>query len=282
MSVYAIGDLQGCFDELEALLDKINFDENNDQLWFTGDLVNRGPKSLECLRFVKNLGKNAVTVLGNHDLHLLAIANGQKEQLRKADTLDSILSAPDKDDLLNWLKQCPLLHHDIDLGYTLIHAGLPPQWDLEQANECANEVESVLTSKKYKEFYATMYGKKPDTWSDELTGWDRLRFITNCFTRLRYCASDNGCVEFKEKGPPGTQAKPYVPWFEATKRKSKDLKIIFGHWSTVHLGNISNFSIYNVYPLDTGCLWGGELTAIRLEDEEWFSVPSRQQRKFDL
>jgi len=274
VSVYAIGDLQGCFDELKELLDKINFDESNDQLWFTGDLVNRGPKSLECLRFVKALGDNAVTVLGNHDLHLLAIANGQEQFMRKADTLQSILTAFDREELLSWLRQCPLLHHDSDLGFTLIHAGLPPQWNLELATTCAKEVETVLSGNNYIDYFAEMYGNQPDSWSVDLTGWDRLRFITNCFTRIRYCTPD-GRLEFKEKGPPGQQAAPYVPWFKITNRHSRNLEIIFGHWGTLLLKE-EEYSNDNVFPIDTGCLWGRKLTALRLEDTQYFSVPSQQ------
>jgi len=277
LSVYAIGDLQGCFDELKELLDKINFDNKNDQLWFTGDLVNRGPKSLKCLRFVKALGESAVTVLGNHDLHLLAIANGQEQFMRKADTVQKILTAPDREELLDWLRQCPLLHHDSDLGFTMVHAGLPPQWDLEQAMTCASEVETVLSGNIYIDYFAEMYGNQPDSWSEDLSGWDRLRFITNCFTRLRYCAPD-GRLELKEKGPPGTQASPFIPWFKNADRKSRHLKIIFGHWATLLLRD-EDYSNNNVFPIDTGCLWGRKLTALRLEDKQYFSVPSQQKIK---
>ena len=276
MAVYAIGDLQGCFDELNDILNIINFNSQNDQLWFVGDLVNRGPQSLEALRFVKQLGDNAITVLGNHDLHLLAVAKNT-EHKRSKDTLDTILNAPDKNELMEWLCHRPLFHHDAELGYTLIHAGLHPRWNLDQASELAEEIVNTLNEKKLQEFLDHMYGNTPDKWSNKLTGWKRLRFIINCFTRLRFC-DEKGYLALEENGPPGSQAKPYKPWFTIKSRKTKTSKIIFGHWSTIRLGNISDFTRFNVYPLDTGCVWGQELTALRLEDEKWFSVPSRQKK----
>ncbi|MBI4006125.1 MAG: symmetrical bis(5'-nucleosyl)-tetraphosphatase [Gammaproteobacteria bacterium] len=277
MSTYAIGDIQGCYAELLALLDKINFDTEKDHLWFTGDLANRGPHSLEVLRFIKQLGNQAITVLGNHDLHLLAVAFDQSRHKRPKDTLDSVLEAPDREDLLNWLRNLPLLHHDNDFGITLIHAGLPPQWDLKQASELAREVEHVLKGKDYSALIKHMYGDTPDKWSDDIAGWERLRFIINCFARLRFC-DDQGRLALKENGPPGSQPEPYHPWFSLPSRKTKNEKIIFGHWSTVHIGNVSNFSEFNVYPLDTGCVWGYTLTALRLEDKKWFKVPSTQEK----
>lgn len=278
MSVYAIGDIQGCFQELLDLLNEINFDQTSDQLWFTGDLVNRGPQSLETLRFVKALGDKAIITLGNHDLHLLAVALNTADKQPK-DTLDTILDAPDRNELLDWLRSQPLLHHDNETGFLLIHAGLLPQWDLRQAIELADEVEYALTASNHTDFFTHMYGNKPDYWSDDLQGWDRLRVIINAFTRMRYC-DEAGNFALKEKGPPGTQTKSYQPWFTIPSRKTKKEKIIFGHWSTIYFGNIKNFREYNVYPLDTGCIWGGTLTALRLEDENWFSVPSHQPKKF--
>ena len=276
MSTYAIGDLQGCFDELKDLLDSINFDESRDQLWFTGDLVNRGPQSLECLRFVKSLGDIAVSVLGNHDLHLLAVVQNGNHK-RQKDTLDEVINAPDSNELLEWLKERPLLHYENEIDFMLVHAGLVPEWDFDQTKNLAIEVIQTLSSTELPGFLDYMYGNTPEQWSDDLDGWERIRFIINCFTRMRYCTA-SGQLVFEEKGPPGSQAKNIQPWFTFPSRKTKNKKIIFGHWSTVHLGNIKNFSEYNVFPLDTGCVWGGELTALRLEDEKWFSVPSRQEK----
>jgi bis(5'-nucleosyl)-tetraphosphatase (symmetrical) len=267
MAVYAIGDVQGCFAELRQLLEKVHFDPVADRLWFTGDLVNRGPRSLETLRFVRALGDRAVTVLGNHDLHLLAVAHGVS-RTRHHDTFGDVLGAQDRDELLDWLRRRPLLHGEG--GFYLIHAGLPPQWTLEQAAALAAEVEAVLAGEAYPEFFRHMYGDRPDLWSDALEGWDRLRVIVNGLTRLRYCEPD-GRLDYRQKGPPGSQPAPLVPWFEAPERQSRDAQVIFGHWSTLgfYAGN-------GVVCLDTGCLWGGELTALRLEDGRRFSVPGRR------
>ena len=264
MAVYAIGDVQGCFDELQALLNLIHFDPADDCLWFAGDLVNRGPKSLQTLRFIRDLGNSAVSVLGNHDLHLIAMSQGHT--LSDDDhTLDAILDAPDCDELIHWLRQQPLLHHDETLDFTMIHAGLPPQWDLPLAQQCAHEVETVLRSDELPAFIEHMYGNKPKRWSNKLSGWGRLRFIINCFTRLRFCDAD-GRLKLKYKGPPGSQPPEYLPWFELPGRNSRDMNIVFGHWST-----LGPCSIPGVYPLDTACLWGGELTALRID-----STPPRR------
>ena len=260
MAVYAIGDVQGCYDELMGLLDEIHFDQVRDTLWFAGDLVNRGPDSLRVLRFVHGLGDNAITVLGNHDLHLLALAEGF-ERRHRSDTPDEILNAPDRDELLTWLRHQPLIHHDEDLGFTMVHAGLPPQWDLALAQQCAAEVENALRGDNYQEFLANMYGNEPDTWNENLQGWDRLRFITNCFSRLRFCNAD-GKLCLKSKGEPGTQPPGYLPWFEVPGRKSQSQRLVFGHWSTLGL-----YRNNNVYSLDTGCLWGGLLTAMHLDSD---------------
>lgn len=277
MSTYVIGDIQGCYRELLDLLDLINFDSTNDQLWFIGDLINRGPESLEVLRFVKQLNENTVVTLGNHDLHLIAVAkNPDKKKSR--DTLDATLAAPDREELMTWLRQQPLLHTDHDKGFTMVHAGLVPQWDLQQTTEVAQEAEAILKSDAFYDFLDVMYGNRPDQWSDDLAGHDRIRFIINCLTRMRYC-SKSGKMDFEFKGAPGSEPKGIYPWFCIKNRKSKKEKILFGHWSTVILGNIDDFGKYNVYPLDTGCVWGGTLTALRLDDEQWFSVPSRQPKK---
>lgn len=266
MSTYAIGDVQGCYDELRRLLNMLSFDPAIDTLWFAGDLVNRGPQSLATLRFVKSLGARALTVLGNHDLHLLAVAHGHLRYHRK-DTFTDVLAAADRDELLDWLRARPLLHHDAALGYTLVHAGLPPQWNIVTAQRCARDVEAALQGPDCGVYLGQMYGNEPDRWSEALTGWPRLRFITNCFTRLRYC-DEMGRVALEEKGPPGSQPAPYRPWFSVPGRASADDKIIFGHWST-----LGSCTAKNVYPLDTGCLWGGQLTALRLEGEpRWTRV----------
>lgn len=277
MAVYAIGDVQGCFDELQLLLKKINYRQSDDILWFAGDLVNRGPKSLEVVRFIKNLGSRAVVVLGNHDLHLLAIAAGCANN-KATDTVDDILNAHDRDDILDWLRRQPLMHHDEESGFTMVHAGLPPIWNLATALSCAREVESMLSGVDYQEFFKHMYGNKPDIWSEELTGWGRLRFIINCFSRLRYC-DENGKLALNEKGEPGTQSPDYVPWFEVKSRLNKELRIIFGHWSTLRLHGLS---VSNVFPIDTGCVWGDQLTAIKLQQNpEYFQVGCKKSCQFN-
>ena len=276
MSAYAIGDVQGCYSELQNLLNEINFDERRDELWFAGDLVNKGPKSLQTLRFIKALGVNAKITLGNHDLHLLAVAKNIQPLLKK-DTIQEILAADDVKELIDWLKSRPLLITDDNLNFTMVHAGLPPQWSLENAKEFAKECELILQSEKINKLLAEMYGDTPNIWSDSLQDYAKQRFIINCFTRIRFCNSD-GMLDFDTKVAPGKQNTSLIPWYSLPNRKTKDNKIIFGHWSTVHIGNEKNFKQYNVYPIDTGCLWGGRLTAMRLEDEKVFSVPSEQQK----
>jgi bis(5'-nucleosyl)-tetraphosphatase (symmetrical) len=267
MAIYAIGDVQGCFSELRRLLEKIAFDPARDQLWFVGDLVNRGPHSLETLRFIRELGDGAVSVLGNHDLHLLAVAAGISRTKRR-DTFGAILDAPDREELLHWLRHRTLLH--TDGRFYLIHAGLPPQWDMAQACSHAREVEEALQSDEFETFFEHMYGDQPDRWSEDLRGWPRLRFITNCFTRMRYCDLD-GRLDLKESCAPGKQAERLLPWFRVPERRSSGAKILFGHWSTLGLHRENG-----CYGLDTGCLWGGELTALRLDEPDFpsFSVPA--------
>ncbi len=276
MAVYAIGDLQGCYIELRELLDRLGYDRDEDRLWFVGDLVNRGPNSLECLRWVRDLGERAVVVLGNHDLHLLAVAAGNGRKQKTGDTLDPILGAPDRDQLLDWLRTRPLLHHDAALGYTMVHAGLPPQWDLATATLCAREVEQALRGPGYLAFLKDMYGDQPDLWSDGLTGMARLRFSVNALTRMRFCTSD-GRLDLKVKGAPHTASGELLPWFAVRDRRSAGLHLIFGHWST--LGEAEGFG---VYPLDSGCVWGGKLTALRLDGEGgWTAIPCKGARKPD-
>lgn len=266
-ATYAIGDVQGCFDDLLRLLDKIDFDPDVDQLWFTGDLVNRGPNSLEILRFVKGLKSGAISVLGNHDLHLLAVAVGVSK-VRKKDTISDVLEAPDCEELLFWLRHQPFLHHDPVLDYTLVHAGLPPQWDLHKAQACAREIETVLQNSNYEEFFKYMYGTKPRRWRDGLEGWDRLRFIVNCFTQLRYC-DRNGRLDLVSRRNSTVKKKRLLPWFKAPNRATEGLPIIFGHWASLSPGRAN---VPGVYPLDTGCAYGGRFTALRLQDGRYFQT----------
>lgn len=265
MALYAIGDVQGCYDALQRLLDKIRFDPAADMLWFTGDLVNRGSQSLQVLRFVSSLGSRAVSVLGNHDLHLLAVAAGA-QKLSPRDTLNDVLAAPDRDALLGWLARCPLFHHDAAAGHCLVHAGLLPQWDLGAALACAREAEAAIAGPQAGEFFRHMYGNQPDRWRDDLRGWDRLRLIVNVFTRLRFCHPD-GQADYEHKGPPGSAPRPLIPWFALADRKSRGLRIIFGHWSLLGLWDKDG-----VIGIDTGCFWGRCLTAVRLgQDERQFT-----------
>lgn len=261
MPVYAVGDLQGCDEEFATLLERIAFNPARDRLWLVGDLVNRGPRSLDVLRRVKSLGDAAVTVLGNHDLHLLALALTSSERPKAQDTLGEVLTAPDRDELLHWLRQRPMLHHDPELNYTMIHAGLPPQWNLAQAQACAQELECALRDDaRCRELFARMYGDQPSRWSDELQGFERLRFITNCFTRLRFCRPD-GTLELKFKGEID-KAPPYVtPWFRAPQRRSRELRIVCGHWSA-----LGYYEGDGVLSIDTGCVWGQKLCAVRLDE----------------
>lgn len=258
MSIYAIGDVQGCYNPLRKLLKKINFKSDRDRLWFAGDLVNRGPKSIQTLRFVKDLGDNAICVLGNHDLHLLAVAYGHRDVYSKNDSFYDIVHARDFDGLVDWLRQCPLLHHDKSSGFTLVHAGLPPQWDLKLARQCNKEMKKILRSNKIDKFLANMYGNTPNLWSEDLKGWGRLRFITNSFTRIRYCDAD-GREDFQYNREIGSQPRHLMPWFQVPKRKSRKMKIIFGHWASLGL-----YLEKNIYALDTGCVWGGKLTAMKI------------------
>ncbi len=258
MATYAIGDIQGCYDELRRLLDKLAFDPAEDRLWLAGDIVNRGPKSLQALRFVRGLGKRASMVLGNHDLHLLAISQGNLKHRDKDHSLDPILRAKDRDELLHWLRHRPFMHYSGKRGYALIHAGLPPQWDIPTALACAREVEQVLQGDGFRDLCRHMYGNEPHRWSEKLRGMERWRFIINSFTRLRYC-DRKGNLALDEKGPPGSQSKPYLPWFQIPGRASRNDRILFGHWST-----LGYYHAHNVWALDSGCLWGGKLTAVRL------------------
>lgn len=261
MAVYAIGDIQGCYDELRRLLDAINFSPSQDIVWFAGDLVNRGPKSLKTLRFVKSLGDSAISVLGNHDLHALAVHAGFKKD--KHDSLKKLMQAPECDEIMDWLRQLPLIHHETQYGFTMVHAGLSPAWDLSLALSLGDELHQVLAGEHYREFLQHMYGDEPVYWDDNLKGWDRLRYICNCFTRIRYCEK-NGALNLNEKGRPGTQAQSLYPWFDLTNPPSSTQKIIFGHWSTLGYYQQNGF-----FGLDSGCLWGAKLTALQLDVEHY-------------
>ncbi|MFQ5934945.1 MAG: symmetrical bis(5'-nucleosyl)-tetraphosphatase [Acidiferrobacterales bacterium] len=260
MGVYAIGDVQGCFDALQALLRKLNFEPARDRLWFTGDLVNRGPQSADVLRFVMALEERAVSVLGNHDLHLLAVASGAAAY-DPADTFADVLDADDRELLLDWLRQRPLLHYDAPLNVALIHAGLLPQWDIATATALAAEVEAVLRGGSHIDFFTHMYGDLPNSWDRALRGWDRLRVVVNALTRLRYCDAA-GCMDLVPVGAPGSQPPDLLPWFEVPTRRTRDLRIVFGHWSTLDVCCAGG-----VVGLDSGCCWGGSLTAVRLDSE---------------
>lgn len=268
MPTYAIGDIQGCFDELQDLLRLISFDKEKDQLWFVGDLVNRGPKSLEILRLVKDL-PNAITVLGNHDLHLLSIFN-QIDPIAINHTLQNILHAPDCDELINWLRKRPLLYHDEKLDFVLVHAGIYPNWTLAQAKTHAHEAENILQSKNYTDFLEHMYGNEPNIWSENLNRIARFRFIINCFTRMRF-SDKNGKLDLVETRGPQKAPVGFMPWFKVPNRKTKAQKIIFGHWAAL----AGKTGTKNVYALDTGCVWGGSLTAICLENGRIFNTPCK-------
>jgi bis(5'-nucleosyl)-tetraphosphatase (symmetrical) len=260
MAVYAIGDIQGCDEEFSQLLTRLNFSPSRDTLWLVGDLVNRGPSSLQVLRRVKALGHSAISVLGNHDLHLLALALSPTEPVKSKDTLQELLAAPDRDELLDWLRHRPMLHHDAKLGYTMVHAGLPPQWDLTLAQACARELQETLRDERScRELFANMYGDKPDRWSDDLRGLDRLRFITNCLTRLRFCR-DDGRLDLKFKGEVKDAPKHLMPWFRVPDRRSQDMRIVCGHWSALGYHDADG-----VLAIDTGCVWGEKLCAVRLD-----------------
>lgn len=271
MAVWAIGDLQGCYEPTLRLLDRLNFDPATDRLWFCGDLVNRGGESLETLRLVHSLRANCVTVLGNHDLSLLAIAERRPEEQRKVNAdLQRVLFADDRQALLDWLRMQPLLHTDRELGWMMVHAGLAPKWTVALAEKHAREVEERLQGENHRKLLKNMYGDQP-AWSPGLSGIDRDRAIINVFTRLRYC-TPRGRIAFDAKGVPGTQLPGLYPWYEVPGRAERDLKIVCGHWSTLGL-----FIGHGVHALDTGAVWGGKLTALRLDSEELriVQVPGR-------
>jgi len=271
MTTYAIGDLQGCGSALQRLLDEIAFDPAKDKLWFAGDLVNRGPSSLLALQSVKNFGDAAVTVIGNHDLHLLMVVAGFRATAKK-DTLDDILDSPQRDEYFHWLRHQPLIHRDATLGVTLTHAGIYPLWDIRKAMLLAAEVEAVLRGPEHLDFLHALPGKCEEKWRDSLDGIERLRFITAAFTRMRYCKED-GSLEFNFKGPPKDAPGEFYPWYLLPNRVAVDDRLYFGHWAS-H----GESPVDTVVPLDFGCVWGGALVAIAIESGERFSVDCKKER----
>lgn len=268
MATYAIGDVQGCYEEFQQLVELIGFNATRDKLWLVGDLVNRGPDSLILLRSIIKLGNAVIPVLGNHDLHLLLVAEGLTKQ-RSGDTLQGILDAPDRHDLLSWLRHQKLFY--VEDEYALVHAGLLPSWDIRQTAELAQEVEAALCKENFHDFLTHLYGDEPNSWDDGLIGYDRLRVIINAMTRIRVCTPE-GRMDFSYKGQPQSIPPGYLPWFEVPNRVSRSATIIFGHWSALGLQVRKN-----LIALDTGCLWGGKLTAIRLEDRKVFQVSCVQR-----
>ncbi|TBU76377.1 diadenosine tetraphosphatase [Pseudomonas daroniae] len=264
MATYAVGDLQGCLKPLQCLLERVAFDPERDRLWLVGDLVNRGPESLETLRFLYRMRDALVCVLGNHDLHLLAVSRNI-ERLKRGDTLREILEAPDRDDLLDWLRRQALLHYDEQRDMALVHAGIPPQWSMAKALRRAAEVENALRDDAlYPMFLDGMYGNEPARWDKELHGVTRLRVITNYFTRMRFCKAD-GTLDLKTKEGPGTAPAGYSPWFSHKQRKTRGQKIIFGHWASLE----GRCDEPGVFALDSGCVWGGSMTLMNIDSGEY-------------
>jgi bis(5'-nucleosyl)-tetraphosphatase (symmetrical) len=259
MTRYAVGDLQGCFAPLRKLLDQVRFDPERDELWSVGDIVNRGPESLACLRFLAGLGDRARVVLGNHDLHLLAVANGIRP-LKRGDTLREILDAPDCAELLGWVQNQPLLYSSPDDDYTLVHAGLAPQWSLADAKRLAAEVGAVLRGPDHLQLLRNMYGDQPDRWSESLRGVERWRVVINYMTRMRFCTPE-GQLEFASKEGPEDAPPGFLPWFDVPGRKSAGHTLIVGHWASL-MGRANRS---DVIALDTGCVWGQQLSLFNME-----------------
>lgn len=273
MSTYLIGDIHGCYHELQSLLDQVQFNPETDQLWLTGDLVARGPDSLEVLRFARALGDCVRLVLGNHDLHLLAVYAGIGRNKTK-DRLSDLLEADDVDELINWLRRQPLIQVDEEKKLVMAHAGITPQWDIATAQACAREVEAVLGSDTYPLFLNAMYGDMPNSWSPELGGLARLRFSTNALTRMRYCFP-NGQLDMIAKEPPDSAPPPLKPWFNIPGPVSRDYTIVFGHWASLE----GKGTPEGIIGLDTGCCWGGNLSMLRWEDKQMFIQPSRREKQ---
>ena len=269
MPTYVIGDVQGCYAELRSLLHDIDFHRGRDRLWLAGDLVNRGPASLDVLRFVADLGDVACAVLGNHDLHLVATACGTRK-LRRKDTFHDVLDAADGDALIDWIRTWPLMHADRELEAVMVHAGVAPAWSIADAFACAAEVAQVLKAPDFRQFLSHMYGNEPDAWKESLTGFDRLRFITNAFTRMRYCHAD-GRLDFSELRPPGEQDPSLTPWYSLRRHDADGVRIVFGHWATLQIRTPLSRNLH-VRHVDSACVWGGSLTALRLEDDREFRI----------
>ena len=264
MATYAVGDVQGCLEPLKCLLDRVNFDPSQDQLWLVGDLVNRGPQSLETLRFLYAMRESVVTVLGNHDLHLLAIAN-HAARVKKKDTLRDILAAPDRDDLLFWLRQQPLMHHDAQRNISMVHAGIPPQWTIADALARADEMHRVLQDDSLLIPYLDgMYGDHPTQWNDDLAGIERLRVITNYFTRMRVCTA-TGVLDLNGKDGVNSAPAGFAPWFSHPERLTKNDTILFGHWAALE----GRCPAPNTIALDTGCVWGGKMSLYNIDTQHF-------------
>jgi bis(5'-nucleosyl)-tetraphosphatase (symmetrical) len=274
VAIYAIGDVQGCYAELCRLLEKINFDPVRDTLWFCGDLVNRGPESLKTLKLVKSLGSSALTVLGNHDLHLLALHHGVNK-VNDQTSLRKILKSPERDELMDWLQAQPLLHYDKKHKAVLVHAGIHPAWGLSKSRKLAQEVEAVLQGENAAGFFEKMYGNSPRQWSNELVGAKRLRFITNVFTRMRYFDGAKKLDFTVNNNPRRYLRDGLTPWFQMKARLREDVRVFFGHWSTLPVGCYGR-----CFALDGGCVWGGHMVALRIDfaAEEWFFVDSRTKK----
>ena len=271
MSTYAIGDIHGCLESLKGLLHYINFNENKDKLWFTGDLINRGPKSLETLKFLYEMQDIIQVVLGNHDISLLIL--DEDKDIKIQHNCHDILTSKKKHIYFSWLKKQSFFHYDKELDYCMVHAGIIPQWDLNTAMLLNNEVAEYLKSKsKYKKLITNLFGNKPIKWDPELNGMNRIRFIVNVFTRLRFCSSD-GEIELKTKGNKIHDNRKFKPWFLIKKRKAENENIIFGHWASL-MGKTNQDKIF---ALDTGCVWGGKLTALRLEDKKMYAISSKEK-----
>ena len=277
MATYAIGDVQGCFEELCQLIEKLQFNPHKDELWFAGDLVNRGPASLEVLRFVHALGERAKVVLGNHDIHLLAVAHAVRA-LQFGDTFSDVLNAPDREVLLDWLCHRPLMHWDDTLGIAMVHAGIPPQWNLHQAQVLAQEVEFALRTEQTSIVLEKMYGNTPGRWRESQSDEERYRYIINALTRLRYCTPE-GELDLQHSGAPGTQPPHFTPWFQTSQRKTAEIPIVFGHWASLKL-NSENAQRLNAIHIDTGCVWGGKLTAVALPELHYTQVQSLQPKVY--